>query len=399
MPAHPSVRPRSRPWLIAALFLCLGALPARGAPYVPRSDAEVLEELPYRAGDPLTARLRAERAQLARRPDDTRLAVHLAREYLEVGRESGDPRYAGYAQAALMRWWDLPAPPREVLLLRAILHQRVHEFAPALEDLTRLLAADPRDAQAHLTRATVLGVLGSYAAAAADCRALNELTEPLIATTCLSAVAGASGELAPARARLAAALAASAPADPGLREWALTTLAELDERAGEVAAAEAHFRAALALDAADPYLLGAWGDFLLRQGRAADVLPLLSGLRRSDPLLLRTALAEKALGVGSWRASAAELRARIAASRERGDRVHLREEARDALELEGDARAALALARENFAVQKEPADVLILAASARAAHDERALERVRGWLASSRLEDARLARVLAPGTP
>jgi len=384
---------------MAVLCICFGALPARGAPYVPRSDAEVLEQLPYRADDPRTARLHAERAHLAQRPDDARLAVRLAREYLELGRESGDPRYSGYAQAALMRWWDLPALPREVLLLRAILHQRVHEFAPALEDLTRLLAADPEDAQAHLTRATVLGVLGSYAAAAADCRALVPLTEPLVATTCLSAIGGASGELADSRARLAATLTASARADPGLREWALTTLAELDERAGVAGAAESHYRAALALDADDPYLLGAWSDFLLARGRAAEVLPLLAGLRRSDPLLLRTALAEKAQGLATWRASTAELRARIAASRQRGDRVHLREEARAALGLEGDAGAALALARENFTVQREPADLLILTACAVTARDERSLALVRAWLASSRLEDARLARLLPPGTP
>jgi len=397
-PCPPPVLPRSRAWLVAALIICLAALPALAAPYVPRSDAEVLEELPYRAADPLTLRLRAERTRLAQHPDDVRLAVHLAREYLELGRASGDPRYAGYAQAALMHWWNLAAPPRAVLLLRAILHQRVHEFSPALADLTQLLAGDPRDAQAHLTRATVLGVLGSYDAAAADCRALVELTAPLIATTCLSAVSGASGGLAPARAQLAAALAASAQADAGLREWALTTLAELAERAGDARAAEAQFRAALALDGADPYLLGAWSDFLIAQGRAAEVLPLLSALRRSDPLLLRAALAEKALGLGAWRASAAELRARIAASRLRGDRVHLREEARAALELEGDAGMALALARENFRVQKEPADLLILAACAVAARDRPSLELVRAWLAGSHLEDARVARLLA-GTP
>ena len=400
---HPPALSRRGFWLIgslaAALMACLAAASARATPYVPVSDAEVLEELPYRAGDPLTMRLRSERARLAQQPDNVRLAVHLAREYLEVGRETGDPHYAGYAQAALMRWWQMPDPPREVLLLRAILHQRVHEFPAALADLTRLLEADPRDAQARLTRATVLSVQGSFAAGADDCRALVGLTEPLVATTCLSAVAGASGELGISRARLAGELAEHPQADAGLREWALTTLAELAERAGDAPAAESGFRAALALDGADPYLLAAWSDFLIAQARSREVLALLGDSRRSDPLLLRCALAEKALGLPAWRASAAEVGARIAASRLRGDRVHLREEARYTLELAGDARGALALARENWQVQREPADLLILAASAVAARDGAALATVHAWLASSRLEDARLERLLREARP
>src|SRR5262249_54981455 len=149
--------------------------------------------------------------------------------------------------------------------------------------------------------------------------------------------------------------------DAGLREWALTALAELAERAGDAGAAEAHFRAALALDGTDPYLLAAWSDFLLAQRRARGGLGPLPGAGRSDPLLLSCALAEKDLGLPAWRASAAELAARIAASRLRGDRVHLREEARYALELQGDVRGSLALSRENWQVQKEPADLLILA--------------------------------------
>jgi hypothetical protein len=399
MPASDLPLLRYAAWLIACLIACLVMAPARGAPYVPANDAEVLEELPYRASDPLSARLRSERARLARQPDNVRLAAHLAREYLELGRESGDPRYAGYAQAALMPWWQLPAPPREVLLLRAVLHQRVHEFAAALSDLTRLIDTDPRDVQGRLTRATVLTVLGSFAAAADDCRALAALVDPLITATCLGAVAGVSGELAPSRARLAAALTEGPQAEAGVREWTLTTLAELAERAGDELAAEAYFRGALALDGGDPYLLAAWSDFLIAQHRSREVLELLQGARRSDPLLLRCALAEKALGLPAWRASAGELAARIAASRLRGDRVHLREEARYALELQGDVRGALALARENWQVQKEPADLLILAASAVAADDAAALTAVHAWLASSHLEDARLDALLSRVKP
>jgi len=50
----------------------------------------------------------------------------------------------------------------------------------------------------------------------------------------------------------------------------------------------------------------------------------------------------------------------------RGDVVHRREEARYRLALAGDPGGALALARDNWAVQREPADLRVLADAARA---------------------------------
>ncbi len=92
-----------------------------------------------------------------------------------MGRVTGDPRYAGYAQAALTPWWDLKQPPEEILVLRATLRQRVHQFDAALADLAAVLGANPRNAQARLTRATVLQVLGAYGAAREECLALRNL--------------------------------------------------------------------------------------------------------------------------------------------------------------------------------------------------------------------------------
>jgi hypothetical protein len=48
-------------------------------------------------------------------------------------------------------------------------------------------------------------------------------------------------------------------------------------------------------------------------------------------------------------------------------------------------------------VQREPADLRILALCARAAGDAAALRDVRDWLRTSKLEDARLAAMLDGG--
>ena len=88
------------------------------------------------------------------------------------------------------------------------------------------------------------------------------------------------------------------------------------------------------------------------------------------------------------------MRARFEAARRRGDTVHRREEARFALELAGDPREAVRLAKLNWAVQKEPADLRILAEAATASGDAGAARLVRDWLRDSRIEDRTLDALL-----
>jgi hypothetical protein len=74
--------------------------------------------------------------------------------------------------------------------------------------------------------------------------------------------------------------------------------------------------------------------------------------------------------------------------------VHLREEARFTLHLLKTPQAALTLARENWQVQKEPADLRILLEAALAAADPVAIAMVTDWLNHCRLEDVQLSRLL-----
>ena len=226
--------------------------------------------------------LRAMHGQLAREPNNLPLALKVARQDLELGRVTGDPRYAGYAEAALAQWWRLDQPPQEVLVLRATLRQRTHQFDAALADLATVLKADPRNAQARLTRATVLQVQGDYQGARQECLALEKPTRDLVQAACLASVDGASGALRESYRQLRAALDRYPNAQRGLQSWVLTSLAEMAMRAGLAQEAEGHFRAALSLDAADIYLLGAYADFLLDRERASEVINLLQNETRVD---------------------------------------------------------------------------------------------------------------------
>ena len=382
------------PGLALAASCWLMTANVAAVPYVPTADEQVLERLPLVPSDPGARELRALRSELARQPERLDLAVALARRYTELGRVKGDPRFAGYAQAALAKWWEQAEPPAEVLLVRATLRQRTHDFDAALADLAILLRRDPRDGQARLTRATILQVQGAFDAAANECAALRRLAPEVIWAACTYGLASVTGRLRESHDALAALLARQPEAKPEVRAWVLSILAEMTARAGLNDAAEEHFREALAIDPSDHYLLTAYADWLLDQQRPAQVVKLLDRQQRTDALLLRHALALKALNSPDLAPAVEQLRARFAASRLRGDRVHLREEARFTRELLGDNQTALALARDNWAVQKEVPDLRLLLETARASNDVATVESVRQWLARSRTEDVVINRLL-----
>jgi len=175
----------------------------------------------------------------------------------------------------------------------------------------------------------------------------------------------------------------------------LTRLAEFAERMGEPALAERHFRDALALGLRDDFLLAAYADVLLEQGRPKEVIELLARWGQSDNLLLRLAIASRRLGLADARKQEQALGERFAAAALRGERLHLAEEARFRLELKGDAKGALAAAAENWQSQREPRDAAVLLEAALAAGDPKAAAPALRWLEESGFEGAQLRRVAA----
>jgi hypothetical protein len=375
----------SRSCAALALLTTLG-LPAAAAPHLPASDAQVLETVPARLADPRARDLQALRVAWRANPLDAGLAVQLAQRYFDEAAASGDPRYVGYAQAALAPWWAEAAAPVAVRVQRAVLLQYSHQFDPALADLDAAVLAEPANAQAWAWLAAIHLVRADYGASARACDRLAPLTNPLLATGCRAAADSLSGRAEAAATALAAALKAAAGARPEERLWALTRWAEIAERRGDAAGAERAFREALALGVADVYLQAAYADFLLDRGRAAEVLALLKDGARADVLLLRLALAAKAANDPRAAGWSRDLAARFDAARARGDRTHEKEEARFALALQDDAARALALAQSNYAMQREAADARILLEAALAARQPKAAAPVLEWLQANHVE-------------
>jgi tetratricopeptide (TPR) repeat protein len=370
-------------------------------PFLPQDGSQVLERLRSTALDLGARELRELRARLSADPNNLALASQFARRCIERSRNEADPRYLGRAQAALAPWWNVANAPADALVLRATIRQSQHDFTNALADLELALHESPRNAQAWLTRAIVLTVLGEYSAARRACVPLAQLAPGLVALTAAASVNCLSGDAERGSELLRNALDADPQAGAPERLWALTVLGESSARLGHATDAENFFKRALELDRHDPYLQCSYADLLLDQGRAQDAAVLLKDALRADGLLLRLALAESQLKPtpSSLDVHISTLLARFEAGHLRGDFVHQREEARFVLQLLSAPRAALRLAVDNWRVQHEPADARILLECALAANDRPAARPALEFIRNSRIEDVRLnglAKALDP---
>jgi hypothetical protein len=368
------------------LVFVLGNAAVRAAPHIPQSDSEVLERLPFRASAAEGRELRQLRKAAAEQPQSLERALALARRYFELAGAEGDPRYVGYAEAVIRPWSNAADPPVQSLIMRALLRQYRHEFDAALADLALAAERDPGNVEIWSWRSAILLVQADYAGARAACAKVAQLASVLLATACNAIIDTRTGKAAQAYADLSAALARRPDADPDLKLWIQTRLAEAAVQLGRYELAERHFKTGLGLGITDGYILAAYADFLLARGRPLEVVALLRNWERSDILLLRLALAEDAAKLASAPAHFAMLKDRFDASAVRGDKLHQQDEARFHLHL-GDAREALRLAEENYRLQREPSDAQILLEAALAAKDPASAQPALDWLRTSGYED------------
>ncbi len=359
-----------RPTFIVAILMVVTIVVAArryrpdDAPFSPRDDDEVLEEVaPGTSDQRLADETRALEAALAKTPSDLTLAEQVARRHMSAARRSGDARSLSYAEAALAPWWKSPTPPLPALILRATIRQTRHEFSEALVDLDSAVRLAPGEAQAWLTRATVLTVIARYDEARASCARLRGLVSPLVEATCTASIDGITGRGAEARARLSVELAPPRLASDEA-SWARSVRGEIALYMGDTAAAERDLRAALDADPLDTYSRALLADALLDDARPTEVLGLIPADEANEVLLLRRAIAATRLGSAEAGVLRGTLRARTNELRERGDTSHRREEARLVSEVEKAPLLALPIAVANFAQQSEPWDARILLAIA-----------------------------------
>ena len=388
---------------LVALFCLFTALATQAAPFTPANDSDVVERLPLSATDPSARRLQSLRKQLEAKPDDVALRIEIARRYFDLSMAQGDPRYVGYASAALTPL-DKAAPASNAAYwqIKGMLQQYSHNFDGALSSLDKASLADPKSPDPMAWRSAIHMVQANYPKAQAECEALKPLTTPLFVTGCSQYVLAHSGGTAGLQSAfdtLNAAVKADQNAEvkaaPELMLWELTRLAEMAIRLKRFDEADAYFKRALKLGVTDQFLLGAYADFLLQQKKPEAVIALLADWERSDILLLRLALAGKAVNHKKAADWASALRDRFVEAAKRGDRLHEQEAARFELDIENNTKKALTLAVNNYKLQKEPRDAEVLLRTALAANNAAAAEPALNWLKQNKYEDAHLTELAA----
>jgi hypothetical protein len=379
----------------SAAVLCCAALAAAAAtaePYEPRDAGQVLARLTERDGADWQA-IAALQADLARAPRDAARAAELAHRHLALFRAEGDPRSIAYAQRSLEPWSEDPEPPLEIALKRAEIAQTEHRFDAARAELESILARSPRATEAWLTLAAIDVVRADYAAAQRECSRLVLLEDASVAGGCLAGVQAMSGEAARAYEFLEGQLREPANLPSAIAAWLETLAAEIAEALGRGDAAETHYRAALAAEPRPSiYLLAAYSDFLLRAGRADEVIALLAAAAPADPLLLRLALAEKRAGRDVAK-RVAVLGYRLELALAGLEKTHAREAAYFALHLLERPDIALASALANWTQQREAIDARLVLEAALAANRPAAARPVVEWLELNDIEHADLQRL------
>jgi tetratricopeptide (TPR) repeat protein len=378
-------------------------------PFIPQDDSTVLAEV---APGTRHAELAA-RQVAAKRLD---VALPLAQLYIKQARSTGDLRFLGYAEAVLAPWTgqatglaagatpgstltsapgsapDAAPTSADALVLHATVLQSRHEFLRALSVLEQARALRPDDPQAWLTSATVLRVLGRYQQSMSACEQVAVRADPVVAELCKQGIRGLTGDLPSAYAAISQISSQGMPAEE--RAWRDSELGEMAVRLGKDDEAERWFRDGLRCSPGDFYIRASYADLLLRNGRAQEALTLLKGQDTLEPLLLRIAIAQKVLGHPGLQQSSARLAAAFAAEAQRGEGIHRREEARFLLDVQNDPRAALAAAQENWKVQHECDDVLVLMRAAHAAGVPQAAAPATAFVREHGMQDVRIAAVM-----
>lgn len=385
---------------IRSIRLCLLVCLASGygftgiacaTPYVPADDSTIVETLRDRPLDRADLEFRQMRATLRRDPKALPIALRVAQRAIEIARRDSDPRYLGYAQAALVPFRSGPAVPVSVRLLEAILLQSNHRFDESLQLLHQILVDDPGNAQAWLVQASIFQVQARFPDAKESCEHLAPLGAAAYQVACEAELDSLTGHAPTALENLDTLISSVAPSGSEIPSWLVIVRAEMAERMGDFALAEHDYQAAVKSHA-DAYAKAAYADFLLDRGRPGEVIALLQLDTRADPLLLRLALAYQAARRPEVNDAIANLSARFAAARLRGDTVHLREESRFTLHLLNQPADALRLGKQDWGTQKEPADARGLLEAARAAGDRDAIAMVKSALPE--IQDQRLTALL-----
>ena len=354
----------------------------------PGADSDVVAVLPAANRDP-KLRVAARSGQL-----NASEMLSAANRHLALARSTGDPRELGRAHAQL-------AHPRleqhpGALLMRASISQSRHDFSDARKRLVELVARHPDFAPAWMMLANTDRILGRTKKALDACKRAWNIRPSANHAVCLADLAALQGRHQQAQGWLDKAALASKNRSS---TWRSIVQAEMAVRRADHFVAQRHFRRAVIQP--DVYVLDSYTQWLIDRNRPGTAIRLINTHFaqddvRPDVLMLRLLQAHYQLGdLERVNQLAAQLEIRFDSATASGQvTAHLRERTELAL-IQGDTEAALTLASQNWDVQRESADAILLARAAIQASDGKVLASLRRFVAKTGFSDVRLDRLLS----
>ena len=398
LPVKPRINLSIKAMALMLLLTCLlsAAVQAadHGQPYIPSNDVVVLEHLPS-TSDPRVRQFDALKRRVANKPDDVGSSIALANAYLDYGRDTGDARYLGRAQAVIAPWTVKRPVSNDALVVQATILQSRHQFVESRQILQAVVQRNPDNMQAWLTLASVALVQGDMDEGRRDCAHLIRGADALVVVGCIGSWSAVTGNAQNALHAIESVMKTEQNQSPALQSWAHGLMADAAKYLGQTERADAEFKQAMQLAPGDNFLIATYGDFLLDHGRAREVVDLTRGYSQSDTSFLRQVLAEAALKLPVANADMQLMASRFRDLEQRGDSaLYGREEARFVLELQHDPARALKLAQANWTIQHAPEDIRIYLEAALAAGQPASAQVVLDLLAKTHLEDPKV-RALA----
>lgn len=394
-------RTRFAPVLRGLLIAGVALIPLAGysQTFTPPDDSFIVEELPSPVVK-LSRQLQQERSAQNETLTTEELLQQATRSY-RIAVTDRSPRAYGRTLSLLQSWPEGEDKPAQYHILKAAVLQHNHEFTQAVRQLDQALSLEPDNAQAMLIKAQIGLVTGDYAMARRNCGALRPLVQPSIHLNCQVQIDGVTGNASDALNAVERSL--NDDRSPGYenRVELLLSAAVITHHLGQESRASRLYLQVLQQAPMNYYALTRYGDLLLESGRPGRLVTLLDAYPEDAMNTeLRILLAEALQDIDSSAASARAEQLKEALHEEfstalrRGEALPHKSYARFSLNLLDRPRQALEAAKENWTLQREPSDTVLLARAALEAGDHGTLQEVRRWVEDTGLESRQLERLL-----
>lgn len=386
-------KPYSR--IATALFalLTVGVNPTSWAQsrFVPEPDRVVVPVSVQATGGAGSALREAERAWRAD-PKRQDTAFRYAREVFVLGLREGDLRWYGAARAALLPWWDAPKLPAEGHFMRALVRQGFHDFEGGIADLTATIAQEPQRAEAWSWRFSLYLLTSRLDEARTDCTELGQRFGAVEGQACRATLQYRTGEAAAAVPTFERLVQQPDLQGPLAQDWLRYHQGMALVAAGRPKDAAQVWQQHLQRHPGSHLVRLSLAETLNATGQHALALQAsLATVQPTDGLLVQALLAASALRDPRAADLQAQVSQRMDAQARRNEALIERPQMMYYIRHKADPPRGLALARDSWTEQQEPADAALLIEAALATNRPEDARPVLNWMQRTGYTDPTLA--------